>query len=197
MMLPVQRMHFSNDGFRALSQRRIEGDLQPVPCFTIVQESFRDLTAQHILQTKRLCRQLENIAVILFRGAAFVFDRNDAEGAFHTEHRDAVRIAVEFDRIAFTGETEPCGGNCHRPCDDAAAAFLTDGIVMHTFVHEIAVHRADIFLPLLLDVDERPLPPAEGKMLDAGQHQEFLLRPGHVRSITSGAMPSRASSVMS
>ena len=41
-------------------------------------------------------------------------------------------------------------------------------------VEQIALHRAQVFLPLLLQVDQRPLAAAEGKVLQAGELQDIL-----------------------
>ena len=46
-------------------------------------------------------------------------------------------------------------------------------------VEEFPLHCAQVFFPLLLDVDERPLAAAEGKVLQAGQLEEVLFGVGH------------------
>lgn len=50
--------------------------------------------------------------------------------------------------------------------------------VMGIFVHQLTVHRAEIFRPLLFYVNQRPLAAAEQKVLDTGQLQVifFLIR---------------------
>ena len=45
-------------------------------------------------------------------------------------------------------------------------------------VEQAALHGAQILLPLLLQVDQRPLAAAEGKVLDAGELEEVLLTAG-------------------
>ena len=42
-------------------------------------------------------------------------------------------------------------------------------------VKQIALYRAQIFSPLLLNVDQCPLASAEGKVLQTGQLEEVLL----------------------
>ena len=46
-------------------------------------------------------------------------------------------------------------------------------------VEEIAFHSPEILLPLLLQVDQRPLPPAEGKVLQAGEGEKVLITIDH------------------
>ena len=46
---------------------------------------------------------------------------------------------------------------------------------MGVFEQEPAVHRAVVFGPLILDVDQRPLPAAEGKVLQAGELEVVVL----------------------
>ena len=42
-------------------------------------------------------------------------------------------------------------------------------------VEQLAFHGAQIFLPLLFQVDERPLAAAEGEVLDTGEGEKVLL----------------------
>lgn len=55
-----------------------------------------------------------------------------------------------------------------------AAAFRA--AVVRLFVQNRAVHRAVILRPLVLRMDERPLPTAECEMLQTGELEEILLR---------------------
>ena len=48
--------------------------------------------------------------------------------------------------------------------------------VVRLFVQNRAVHRAVILRPLVLHMDERPLPTAECEMLQTGELEEILLR---------------------
>lgn len=45
---------------------------------------------------------------------------------------------------------------------------------MYPPVKEIAVHGAQVFPPLVFDVDQRPLTAAEGKMLKTGKLEEVV-----------------------
>jgi hypothetical protein len=46
---------------------------------------------------------------------------------------------------------------------------------MSFFVKDSSLNRAQIFRPLLLDMDKRPLAAAKDEMLNAGQHQKIVL----------------------
>ena len=46
-------------------------------------------------------------------------------------------------------------------------------------MEQISLHCAQIFPPLLLNMNECPLPSAKGKMLQAGQLEEVLLPIDH------------------
>ena len=46
-------------------------------------------------------------------------------------------------------------------------------------VEEIAFHSPEILLPLLLQVDQRPLPPAEREVLQTGEGEEVLRKINH------------------
>ena len=56
----------------------------------------------------------------------------------------------------------------HSPGDKHLAPAFTIALVMSVFVHKLTVHRAKVFGPLIFNMDERPTPAAELKMLDAG-----------------------------
>ena len=49
------------------------------------------------------------------------------------------------------------------------------GPVMSPAVEQIALHGPQVLLPLLLQVDERPLPAAESEVLEAGEGEKLLL----------------------
>ena len=46
-------------------------------------------------------------------------------------------------------------------------------------MEQLALHSAQIVPPLLLQMDQRPLPPTEGEMLQTGELEELLLPKGH------------------
>ena len=46
-------------------------------------------------------------------------------------------------------------------------------------VEKLPFHGPEIFLPLLLQMDERPLPAAEYEMLQTGEGEEVLLTISH------------------
>ena len=81
-----------------------------------------------------------------------------------------------FQHVALTGHpqlrriyADPTGD------EPVAPAFLKTGVV-GVFVEKGAVNGAEILRPLVLDMDESPLAAAKGKVLQAGQLEEVLLR---------------------
>ena len=57
------------------------------------------------------------------------------------------------------------------------------------------LRRQTVFLPLILNVNQRPLPAAEGEVLNARELKIVVLR--HSPSMTSQFSPGSSSSVMS
>ena len=63
--------------------------------------------------------------------------------------------------------------------------------VVGAAVHQVSLHRAYIIRPLLLQVDQRPLPPAEHKVLQSRQHNGALLgHPMRMQLTPSGSLSS-------
>ena len=50
---------------------------------------------------------------------------------------------------------------------------------MGFLVHKSAVHRPVVIFPLIFNVDQRPLPAAEHKMLQPGKREEIFLGIDH------------------
>ena len=69
--------------------------------------------------------------------------------------------------------------NAHITGDDQITPFFPDRAIVSFYVEDAAVGGADIFCPLLLHVDQRPLAAAEGKMLQARKLEVFLLLKDH------------------
>lgn len=65
---------------------------------------------------------------------------------------------------------------------------------MGPLVHEGAVRGAKVFRPLVLHMDQRPLPPAEFEVLKAGELEVVLLKilahPMRVQVTPEGMAPS-------
>ena len=66
-----------------------------------------------------------------------------------------------------------------REAAEKIAAALGKSIVMDVFMKNCAVRRAEVLLPLVFDVDQRPLAAAELEMLKAGKQEEVLLLVNH------------------
>ena len=59
--------------------------------------------------------------------------------------------------------------------DERIAAALAGGFIVGATVQKAALHRAQVFLPLVFDINQRPLPPAEGEVLQAGQLEKVFV----------------------
>ena len=68
--------------------------------------------------------------------------------------------------------------------------------VMGVFMQDRAVHRAVILRPLILNMDQRPLPAAESEMLKPGELEKVLLGPNHPIRLSVTPSGSAASSTV-
>ena len=55
--------------------------------------------------------------------------------------------------------------HAHAPRRQRFSAALKQRLVVRALVHELPLHRTHVFRPLLLDMNQRPLPAAEREML--------------------------------
>ena len=56
---------------------------------------------------------------------------------------------------------------------------LPEGSIVCAAVQQAAFYSTEIFPPLLLQMDQRPLPPAEREVLQTGEGEEVLLTINH------------------
>ena len=89
--------------------------------------------------------------------------------------RNALRAALELNDVALPAQTEGEGVYTQTARYDRIAAAFTQAPVMRALMHKLALDRAKVFCPLLLDVYQRPLSPAEAEMLQSGDHQTIVL----------------------
>ncbi len=93
--------------------------------------------------------------------------------------RDARFSLAEFQHIAGAGHTQCPGKNAHIPGDEEVSPALGKSTVVGVFVKDRSVGGAEIFCPLVLDIDKRPLAAAELEVLQTGELEEILLRINH------------------
>ena len=84
-------------------------------------------------------------------------------------------VGAEFHHIAMPRKPQPPAVDTHPAHHQQVAALFGKGIVVAAVVFQAPLGSAQVFRPLLLQVDERPLAAAKRKMLDAGHRQEIIL----------------------
>ena len=100
---------------------------------------------------------------------------------FQSTHplRGARFSPAEFQHIAGAGHTQCPGKNAHIPGDEEVSPALVKSTVVGVFVKDRSVGGAEIFCPLVLDMDKRPLAAAELEVLQTGELEEILLGINH------------------
>ena len=160
-------MHLRRIRFDLFPKFRDKVDTDAAFRLAVKERSFRDLTAEHLLQTDCLCTKLKLIAAILFRLAALIFDRIRPPASFPSMQRNSAVIADKLDHIAFSVQPEPKRKDPQTPGNKQIAPAFGKLLIMSTLMKDIAFNSSEIFCPLLLDVDQRPLPFAKVKMLES------------------------------
>ena len=146
-------------------------NLKPSSRFTVEHIPHRNITAQHILKTHRLCRELHDITFVLLRGTTLVLNGGYAVFSLKTVYSYSRSRPSELNSVAFSAYAKPRRGHRHSPCYDGISPFFTEIRIMNVSVHDIAVCCAEIVSPLLFDMYQRPLSAAEHEMLYARKHQ--------------------------
>ena len=95
--------------------------------------------------------------------------------SFLAAQGNALRIGAKFHDITLSREPQRVGDDGKPPEDEHIAPALAGRLVVRTAVQQVALHRAHIVLPLAFYVDQRPLPPAKGEVLQAGQLEKVFI----------------------
>ena len=82
---------------------------------------------------------------------------------------------MKFQHITGAGNTQYPGKYPHIPGNDEISPAFGKIAVMGVFVENRPVGGAEILRPLVLNVNEGPLPAAELEMLQTGELEEVLL----------------------
>lgn len=147
--------------------------------FAIVERALRDGAAQHFLQTHGLGAQLKLVRLVRLWPAALVLHGKGQPAALLAREGDALWRGAKFDHVALAGQSQGRGGHRQTAENQSIAPPLPKGGVVGTLMEELALYGAQIFLPLLFQMDQRPLAAAEGKVLKAGEGEELLLTEVH------------------
>ena len=142
--------------------------------FIIKKITDRNPAAKHFLKAKRLQDELRNILFAVFRLAALVFNGDGTPKSFLPVQPRTCLFPVKFHDIRDAAHTELCRGNAQGTRHEQIPARFVQAAVMTLLVDDLPFDGAQVFLPLLLDVNERPLPAAKEEMLDAGDIQPLL-----------------------
>ena len=81
--------------------------------------------------------------------------------------------------VAGPGHPQGTGKHPYPPHRQQVSPALPQVLVVGPLVQNVPFHRAVVLLPLVLNVDQGPLPAAELEMLETGELEEVLLLIGH------------------
>lgn len=101
----------------------------------------------------------------------------------------SLAVRTELYHIAFSAEAELPGMDPQTAYRQQFSPLLIRKRIMGFFVKKITLHRMQIFLPLLFDMDQRPLPLAEHVMLDSGKLQILVFIIFHQIFLDTSTVP--------
>ena len=163
-----QRAHFRQHPRHPLPEFRRERDDLPAPGFPIEKTGGRDgRTAEHLLKAHCLGTELQPVRIVLLLVAALVLDRGRQPQPLPPGKRNAARVGTEFHHVAFPGHAVALRTHRHSTADQQIAPLFSEVGVIRPLVPQPTIHRQVVVRPLHFNVDQRPLPPAESKMLQA------------------------------
>ena len=140
----------------------------------------------------RLGAQLDPVSVRLFFVAVLVLHRRGLPSVLGVLQGDSGRVGPELHHVAGAGHAQPMADHPHSAGDEQAAPAFSLGGIVAAGVLKPPLGSAQIFAPLLLQMNQRPLTTAEGEMLQAG-HEEILVLGGHQESLSQCTPSGRSS----
>ena len=142
--------------------------------FGVKKGAAGNLADQHLLQGHCLRTELQAVGVVLLRGAVFILHRHGEPAALLSLQRDTIRVGAELHHIAGPGQAQPVADDPHAAHRQQVTPLFPKGIVVAPFMQQLPLDGAQVFGPLLFEVNQRPLPPAKAEVLDAG-HQQVVV----------------------
>ena len=134
---------------------------------SVKQASLRNDAGEHLFQAHRLPAKLQTVGIVDLGRTFLVFHGGNRPFAFTAKQFDPAGIPVKFNHIAHAYDIQALRSNPEASGNQQIPAGFELRIIMRTPVEEHALHRARVFRPLLLDMDQRPLPAAKGEVLDS------------------------------
>ncbi|MPM64278.1 hypothetical protein SDC9_111164 [bioreactor metagenome] len=172
-------MHLQQNGFYPLPQLLGENHRQAPPGLPVKQAATRNGADQHLLQTHGLRTELQLVRIPRLGFTPLVLHRHRLPKTLLPVKRNSGIVQIKFHHIASTGDSQRSGKDPHPPNDQQIAPAFGGLRIVGALMKQVSVHRAQIFLPQSLQMDQRPLPPAEGKVLNAREHEPVVFRIFH------------------
>ena len=145
----------------------------------IEQSAFWNRAAEHLLQAHGLGAQLQFIRLMGFGLSPLILHGIRLPKPLLPLKRYAFGGGVEFHHVALAGKPQLMGDHLQSPEDQRIAPPLPGRLVVGSAVEKAALHSPQVLLPLLLQMDQCPLPPAEREVLQTGEGEEVLRKINH------------------
>src|SRR5205823_5651605 len=133
----------------------VEADVGPAAGLAVKKRSARNFDVQHLFQAKRLGAKLDLIAMVGFRASALVLDGK-------WTHLSGI-VRMEFDDIRLARKSQPKTAQMQPPANADSFPRLIMSRV-RPLMQLASFGGESVFHPLLLQMDQRPLPLAKSQM---------------------------------
>lgn len=155
----VEAVHLGCKRLRPCAELGLEFYFKPAARLAIKDGTALDRLAQHLFKTERLRAKLNQVAIVGFTPATFIFHRKG--------------LGAKFDDISATSQSEVAAGEWKAADGAKIMPPRLPGKV--GFLMEKPPLRSEAVLrPCLLKVDQGPLSRTEGQMLQSAQWQGIL-----------------------
>ncbi len=150
------------------------------PAQLMIEETARrDFTGQHFFQAHGFTAELQHIRIVFLVPAPFVLHGAYGPGTAVPVQDGTALCLPTFHHVALPGHAQSGRSDAEPPHDEKARPFFQKIRVMRPAVHGLPFRSEPVFFPLLFEMNERPLSPAENEVLNAGNHQVLVFCIAH------------------
>lgn len=153
-------MHSLRQFLDKFSQCHIKIYIRAPPRTPVEERTRWNGNIEQLFEAKRLRTELNFVAAVALRFAAFVLDREWL-------------ASTKLDHVSLSDETQPQAAQ-RKPARNAHLATRLGARGMRRFVQQAAFGSQPVLFPLLFEMDQRPLPFAEHQMLKPGERQQVV-----------------------
>ncbi len=175
----IYPMHFCSAFFHNVTQPRSDFHTDPTTNLAIEESSVGYTDGIHLFKADGLSCKLHLIHLVGLWFSMLVFNRHRSPSPGIFRMTNGISDALGRQKlygITDTVKTKLAGSDTDGPQGYMLTALLTIKRIIHMLVQQLAFNRKPIVFPLLLKMNESPLPGTEPEVLYPRQHQHIVIR---------------------